>query len=173
MRNSNFQIAKVQRWGIAQHFLDFLPISANFSLPLFIKVLLITKSVHIIFCQYNFIHLSEATTRGVLCKKVFFLRNFTKLIGKNLCHRPATLLKNRLWPEACNFIEKETLAQVFSCVFFLSTLFLQNISGRLLLIFDPLKLLEVERYIYDTINKEFHKATCSVNHTQIIIKSTM
>ena len=27
------------------------------------------------------------------------------------------LLKKRLWPQACNFIKKETLVQVFSCKF--------------------------------------------------------
>ena len=36
----------------------------------------------------------------------------------NKLARPATLLKKRLWPEAYNFIKKETLAQVFSCEFF-------------------------------------------------------
>ena len=39
----------------------------------------------------------EAVTRGLLCKKVFFL-----------CKKV---------PKACNFIKKETLAQVFSCEF--------------------------------------------------------
>ena len=40
------------------------------------------------------------------------LRNFAKFTGKHLA-APATLLKKRL----CNFIKKETLAQVFSCEF--------------------------------------------------------
>ena len=35
-----------------------------------------------------------------------FLRNFAKFTGKHLCR-----------PEPCNFIKKETLAQVFSCEF--------------------------------------------------------
>ena len=39
------------------------------------------------------------------------------LFNKSTCLRPATLLKKRLWPEACNFFKKETLAQVFSCEF--------------------------------------------------------
>ena len=30
---------------------------------------------------------------------------------------PATLLKNRLWSQACNFITKEVLVQVFSYEF--------------------------------------------------------
>ena len=41
---------------------------------------------------------AEAATRGVLRKKVFLE------ISQN-------------WPAACNFIRKETLAQVFSCEF--------------------------------------------------------
>ena len=35
------------------------------------------------------------------------LRNFTKFTGKQLCWRP----------EACNFIKKEALTQVFACEF--------------------------------------------------------
>ena len=50
--------------------------------------------------------MTEAATRGVLCKKVFF-RNFTKFAGKHLCH---SLFFN-------NSFKKETLAQVFSCKF--------------------------------------------------------
>ena len=40
----------------------------------------------------------------VSCEKGV-LRNFTKFTGRHL------------WPEACNFMKKETLAQVFSCEF--------------------------------------------------------
>ena len=45
------------------------------------------------------------------------LGNFTKLTEKHLCQ---SLLFNKvadLRPEACNFIKKETVAQVFSCEF--------------------------------------------------------
>ena len=57
------------------------------------------------------------------------LSDFAKFKGKHLCQslRPAA--------EACNFIIKETLAQVFSYVSFAKFLrmpFLQNSSGRLL-----------------------------------------
>ena len=40
-----------------------------------------------------------------------------------------------MWPQACNFIKKETVTQVFSCEFceILRTPFLENTSGRLLL----------------------------------------
>ena len=45
------------------------------------------------------------------------LRNFAKFTGKHLCQ---SLFFNKvagLRPHACNFIEIETLAQVFSCEF--------------------------------------------------------
>ena len=74
------------------------------------------------------------------------LRNFTKFTGKHLCQslffnkvaglRPATLLKRRLWPEACNFIEKKDWHSFFPMNFvkFLRTLFfLQSTPGRLFL----------------------------------------
>ena len=53
-------------------------------------------------------------------RKVVF-KNFAKFAGKT--------------PEACRFIKKETLAQVFSCGFceISNNTFLQNTSGRLLL----------------------------------------
>ena len=43
----------------------------------------------------------------VFCKKGV-LRNLTKFTGKHLC-------QNLFFPQACNLIKKETLAQVFSC----------------------------------------------------------
>ena len=46
--------------------------------------------------------------RSVLSKS--FLRNFVKFTGKHLCQ---CLLFN-----TCNFVKKETLAQVFSCKFY-------------------------------------------------------
>ena len=45
------------------------------------------------------------------------LISFTKFTGKHLCQ---SLYFNKvagLWAEACNFIKKETLAQVFPCGF--------------------------------------------------------
>ena len=49
----------------------------------------------------------------VFCKKGV-LRNFTKFTGKHLCQ---SLFFNKVAGQACNFIKKETLAQVFSCEF--------------------------------------------------------
>ena len=42
------------------------------------------------------------------------LRNFAKFTGKHLCQ---SLFFNKVADAACNFIKKETLAQVFSCEF--------------------------------------------------------
>ena len=50
------------------------------------------------------IQLFRSSHPDVFCKK-YVLRNFTKFTGK---YRK---------PETCNFIKKETLAQVFSCEF--------------------------------------------------------
>ena len=135
MLNCNLQVAKVQK----EYCVAFPWFFVNFSLSLFIKVLLITKSVYIIFCQYNFIHLSEAAARGVLWKNMFLE------ISQNLQENTWGLW-HRCFP--VNFVK------------FLRTLFLEDISGRLLLILDPMKLFEVEGYIYNTINDGFHKATC-------------
>ena len=45
------------------------------------------------------------------------LKNFEKFTGKHLC-QGLSLNKIAGWDaEACNFIKKETLAQVFSCEF--------------------------------------------------------
>ena len=72
------------------------------------------------------------------------LRNFAKFTGKHLCQslffnqtaglRPATLLKKRLWP--ATLLKKRLWHRCFPVNFikFLRTPFLQNTSGRLLLI---------------------------------------
>ena len=52
----------------------------------------------------------------VFCKKDV-LRNFVKFTGKHLCQSIFFNKVAGLSPEACNFIKKETLAQVFSCGF--------------------------------------------------------
>ena len=52
----------------------------------------------------------------VLCKNGV-LRNFTKFTGKHLCQRLFFNKVAGLRPEACNFIEKESLAQLFPCEF--------------------------------------------------------
>ena len=65
------------------------------------------------------------------------LKNFAKFTGKHLYQSLSV-------PQACNFIKKETLVQVFSCKFcakFLRTPFLQNTSRPL--------LLDSKRYLID------------------------
>ena len=56
------------------------------------------------------IHIFRSISLEVHCKKGV-LRNFSKFTGKHLCQ---SLFFIKL---ACNFIKKETLAQVFSCEF--------------------------------------------------------
>ena len=58
---------------------------------------------------------SGSSRSEVFCKKGV-LRNFTKFTGKHLCQ---SLFFNKVAGpgQACNFIKKETLAQVFSCEF--------------------------------------------------------
>ena len=63
------------------------------------------------------------------------LKNFRKFTGK---HLRQSLFFNKiggLRPVACNFIKKETLAQVFSCEFceISKNTFSKNTFGRLLL----------------------------------------
>ena len=60
-----------------------------------------------------FVTISRSSHPEVLCKKGV-LRNFAKFRGKHL--RQSLFLKN-VAGQACNFIKKETLAQVFSCEF--------------------------------------------------------
>ena len=55
----------------------------------------------------------EAPTVGVLNKKVFL--KISQNSQKNACARVCLLISCR--PQACNFIRKEALAQVFSCEF--------------------------------------------------------
>ena len=55
----------------------------------------------------------DRSNRPEVFYKKGVLRNFIKFTGKHLCRSPF-LIK---LPEACDFIRKETLAQVFSCEF--------------------------------------------------------
>ena len=71
---------------------------------------LLTYNKDIVFALSTFPQRSyfpEAATEG-------FLRNFAKFIGKHPCQ---SLIYNIVAGLACNFIKKETLAQVFSCEF--------------------------------------------------------
>ena len=70
----------------------------------------------------------EAATRGVLWKKVFL--EISQNSQENTCVRASFLIKH----QACNFIKKEALAQVFSCEFceISKSTFFQNTSGQLL-----------------------------------------
>ena len=63
----------------------------------------------------NFKNALNRSSRQVICKKGA-LKNFTKFTGKHLCLGRICFLTKR--PEVCNFIQKENLAQVFSCEFY-------------------------------------------------------
>ena len=56
---------------------------------------------------------TEAATRVVLCEKVFL--KILQNSQENTCARASFLIKLQAW--VCNFIEKDTLIQVFSCEF--------------------------------------------------------
>ena len=58
--------------------------------------------------------LTEAATRGVLCKKVFL--EISQNSQENTSAR-VSFFKQSCRPQFCNFIKKETLAQMFSCEF--------------------------------------------------------
>ena len=57
----------------------------------------------------------EATTRGILSKKVFL--EISQNSQENTCSRASFLIKLQASASACNFIKKEALAQVFFCEF--------------------------------------------------------
>ena len=72
----------------------------------------------------------KESLRGV-CKKSVL--KISQNLQENTCVRVSFLIK--LQAEACNFIEKETLAQVFSCEFweiFKNTFFIEHLSWLLL-----------------------------------------
>ena len=65
----------------------------------------------IVYCNED--PTNPTIVRSCSVKEVFLeiLQNFAK--QENTCARASFLIR----PEACNFIKKETLAQVFSCEF--------------------------------------------------------
>ena len=75
--------------------------------------------------------LSEAVARRCFVKMVFL--EISQNLQENNCARVSFLIK--LHPEACNFIKKETLAQVFSCEFCVisnNTFFIEHLRWLLL-----------------------------------------
>ena len=67
------------------------------------------------YCDNYFLDkLSRSSRPDVLCKKKVFLE-ISQNSQESTCARVSFLIK--LKAQACNFIEKETLTQVFSCEF--------------------------------------------------------
>ena len=75
--------------------------------------------------------IDRSSQQGCSVKKGV-LKNFAKFTGKHLCQ---SLFLNKVVGAACNFMKKETLAQMLSCEFckIFKNTFLQNTSGWLLL----------------------------------------
>ena len=95
----------------------------------------IQKTIQVFQCQSVDFTPFRSNRRELFCKKAV-PKNFAKFTGKNLCRslcfniKVAGLVleslfnkiaglkaKKRLQHQACNFIKKETVAQVFSCEF--------------------------------------------------------
>ena len=80
----------------------------------------------------------SGATRGVLYKKVFL--EISQNSQENTCARISFLIKL----QACNFIKKETLTQVFSCEFceiFKNTFFTEHLWTIASKIWDQLPAL--------------------------------
>ena len=83
----------------------------------------------VVFCRIVFRSILKKENQYTCChrrcsKKKGVLKNFSKFKGKHLCQ---SLVFNKV--EACNFIKKETMAQVFFCEFcknFKNTFFSKN-----------------------------------------------
>ena len=67
----------------------------------------------------------EAATGGVLEKKVFLETSLNS--QENICAKVSFLIKLRA--QACNFVKKETLAQVLSCEISQKSLFYRTPLG--------------------------------------------
>ena len=65
-------------------------------------------------CHTRYCLVCYRSSRPELFYKKGVLRNFAKLTEKHLCQ---SLLFNKVVGQACKFIKKEILAQVFSCEF--------------------------------------------------------
>ena len=88
------------------------------------------KPFHESFTLFRSSHRRCSIKKGIV-------RNFAKFTRKYLCQSLFFNKSAGLRPKACNFIEKETRHRCFPANFskFLTTPFLQNNSGRLLLVY--------------------------------------
>ena len=66
--------------------------------------------------DYNVVSKCRSSRPEVFCKKSV-LGNFAKFKGKHLCQSLFFNKVSGLKPQACNFVKKGTLVQVFSCEF--------------------------------------------------------
>ena len=86
--------------------------------PMWSNLLKKSLTVNFIFCAAIVVDLSIKNSPSCSAPEVFrrkgVLKNFSKFAGKHLFQ---SLFLIKFHAEACNFIKKETLAQVFSCDF--------------------------------------------------------
>ena len=71
--------------------------------------------IHLCFAKIKFSkHALHRSSRPEVFHKKVVVRNFAKFTGKNTC---TNIFLINWRPETCNFVKRETLAQVFSCEF--------------------------------------------------------
>ena len=107
----------------------------------------------------------------MFCKKDI-LRNFAKLTGKHLCQSLFFDIVAGMRPEACNFIKKGTLAQVFSCEFceFSKKTFLQRTP--LVAAFEYQQVCLKNTYIV-LISSRLQSVVVSIKRKRTLTKSDM
>ena len=98
-----------------------------------LPILIVKINILAIFQWQGQLYHNEVQSNDQRCSlRKGVLRNFPRFTGKYLCQ---SLFLSKLQTSACNFIKKETVAQMFFCEFceIPNKTFLQHVSGRLLL----------------------------------------
>ena len=83
-----------------------------------------------VFLKITYFHAQKQPPEVFLFYKKGVLRNFARFTEKHLCQ--SLFLLKFIRPQACNFIKKETLTQVFSCEFceiFKNSLFTEHLQA--------------------------------------------
>ena len=94
----------------------------------------------------KWINLFQKQSPDIFCKKGV-LRNFAKFTGKHLYQS--------LQPKACNFIKKETLAQMFSCEF--CEIFKNTFFAKYLRTSASISLWSIKKHFLRANSKSRHR----------------
>ena len=115
----------------------------------FLKNLLVNHATNSVSECFRRSHQRCSMKKGVL-------RNFTKFTGKHLCQSFFFNKAVGLGLRACNVIKKETQAQAFSCECceISKNTFLQNTTGRLLLVFLSKTLRRLKTFLRTSMSQE-------------------